>query len=225
MLLQKQSVRRNTHIEFDPTRAGLEFAKSVREAPQNIKYPVFVGGPSEQENSPSSKFRLRIVEELSKLDFEVYKGEDRLLTNAQRDGNLNAQTMEMSFISRHCKSVILIGTSPGALCELGLFSWHFSSSENKWICRNNLVFFALMDGRYKKDKSYINAGPIQSLKDAGANVINISNFDTFEIGRVIQKLVRHRAQIAAEKHSFISFDAIKRRIVFTLRALFNRPFP
>ena len=59
-------------------------------------------------------------------EFEVVLGEDDGLEDLRSKYGHYAHENELQFIQGQCNAVVLIASSPGSLCELGLFSYNSS---------------------------------------------------------------------------------------------------
>jgi len=104
--------------------------------PTSHPFPIFIGGPNPDSPCESAKFRTLLTKKLKANNFEVYRGEDEYVKEAGSNRCLNAQTHELSFIRERCRAVILIASSAGSFCELGLFSWHYSSAQSSWFLKD-----------------------------------------------------------------------------------------
>lgn len=84
-------------------------------------------------------------------------------------------------------SIVLIPESPGSFAELGSFA-NDSKLRKKIIC--------ILDKKYKKDKSFINKGPIKLIKDT--NKFAVIYIDPNDIDKAMPKLNSALHKIKAE---------------------------
>lgn len=156
-----------------------QFAKDLEGAFGRRKYVVFLCGPTlvKVNEDKASALRQRLKHELENDNFEVILGEDDGLEELRKKYTGMAHENELSFIRDHINSVLLIASSVGSFCELGLFSYHH--------VRENLRrtdFILILDEKYKNDGSYLNEGPAKAIDNFGKLIHgDFSNFDTTPI--------------------------------------------
>ena len=150
--------------------------KLVREK----EFFVFLCGPSSKKQSDDSELRKWLHCTLKNHGFTVVLGEDDGLEEPRLKRGADAQTNEVQFL-RMSKNVavIIIASSVGSFCELGLFSGLYAENRDKGGFDQNVdPFFVIFNEEFKDDKSYIREGPIK-IVDEEANVY-FSTFTDFE---------------------------------------------
>lgn len=177
-----------------PLKASVRrHAALLQEMSETAAFTVFLCGPTLNTASPdpAAKLRKRIIEELQKHHFEVVLGEDDGLEEARLKFGLNAQDNELEFIKGHCNAVIIIASSVGSFCELGLFSWHYVHKDGHIDKELPPAFIVLVDEKYKSHKSYLNEGPISAV-DAFGHVCFV-DYDTYDLSDLIKRLSNRRS--------------------------------
>ena len=172
----------------NPIKDSIEnFSRELGELFSRQKYVVFLCGPtlSKASEDAGAALRLRIKTELENDGFEVVLGEDDGLEDLRQKYNGMAHLNELQLIKSQCNSVILIASSPGSFCELGLFSYHHVHENAK-----NTDFILILDQAYKDDISYLNEGPAKAIEDYG-KLIHAS-FETFDFSDIIRRLKNRR---------------------------------
>ncbi len=155
------------------------FAKDLEKAFEDRKYVVFLCGPTlaNVDNDVASVLRLKFKNELEEDNFEVVLGEDDGLEELRATYSGMAHENELQFIQKHSNSVLLIASSVGSFCELGLFS-HQHVRENT----RQTDFILILDDNYQNDASYLNEGPAKAIENYGKLIYgNFSDFDTSEV--------------------------------------------
>lgn len=141
-----------------------KFAKRIRDdfyKPVNtFKTNIFLCGA---DISMKDKLRFKIAEEFKNIwnsyRYEIIYPEDifdELLYSSRSKDLLSLENL----LADSVDVVLMIPESPGSFAELGAFA----NNENlraKIIC--------IVDERYRKDKSFINQGPIKLIKKANKN--------------------------------------------------------
>jgi len=163
------------------------FAKDLDGAFNKSKYVVFLcgatlkiaGKPEDKDNSAG--LRKRIKEELEAEGFDVVLGEDDGLEYLRGKYSGMAHENELGFIQKQSNTVLLIASSVGSFCELGLFS-HQHVRENS----RGTDFILILDEKYKSDISYINEGPAKAIKNFGELVHG--DFSEFDTQPIIERL-------------------------------------
>jgi len=122
----------------------------------DFKTTIFLCGANIEDKS---KIRYKIAEKLKKYIFSfrydvIYPEEifDELLHSTKTKDLLSLEGL----LADSVDAIVLIPESPGSFAELGSFS-NDSELRQKIIC--------ILDKKYKKDKSFINKGPLKLIKD------------------------------------------------------------
>ena len=155
------------------------FSKDLEGAFKDRKYVVFLCGPAlaKASEDDAAALRLRIKNELEADDFEVVLGEDDGLEELRSKYAGMAHENELQFIQGHSNSVLLIASSVGSFCELGLFS-HQHVRDNA----RETDFILILNQEFKNDISYLNEGPAKAIDNFGKLVHgDLSAFDTAPI--------------------------------------------
>lgn len=167
-------------------------------AVNSTTFIVFLCGPSlngEKKESAQLRARLRQALEIEKI--EVILGEDDGLEEARLSVGLNAQDNELEFIRTGCNAVIIIADSPGAFCELGLFSWHFTSAHGlikRSEYRTDCV--VLIDKKYESHKSYINEGPAKAVRLFGS--VEFVDFASCDLKPLVERMTQNRTLVTVD---------------------------
>ena len=129
-----------------------QFGKDLEKAFEKKKYIVFLCGPrlDRANKDDAAKLRLRLKTELEGEDFEIVLGEDDGLENLRIRYAGMAHENELEFINNYSNSVLLIASSVGSFCELGLFSHHHVRQNAR-----HTDFILILDEQYKNDVSYL----------------------------------------------------------------------
>lgn len=91
-----------------------------------------------------------------------------------------AATAEALHAYNHTDAVILIPSSPGSFCELGLFS---NLGE---VCRKMLI---LLDKRFAKKPGYVHLGPARQAENYGAFVEQVSYEKLDDVRIIVRNFV------------------------------------
>jgi len=151
------------------------------------KMVVFLCGPSLVDLSvEGAQLRQDLKDALEAENFEVVLGEDDGLEDLRAMYGHYAHENELQFIEGQSNAVVLIASSPGALCELGLFSYKKVHADN-----NKTDFILIIDERFKGKRSYINEGPVTAIDDFGK--VYHGDLKSFDYKPIIKRLVRRRA--------------------------------
>jgi hypothetical protein len=183
-------------------------SRQLIDAVNDNPYVVFLCGPALSNfNDVGSRLRMRILQALNLLNFEVFLGEDDGLENARINTGLNAQDNELEFIKNHCDAVVIVAGSPGSFCELGLFSWHISRPDHFLKTRRKSIdCILLVDEKFKGGRSYFNEGPSASVMAFGA-VYHV-DFSVCSIDPIIDRLKQRRVVSSLDRVA-----ARRRRVV------------
>jgi len=151
------------------------------------RFVVFLCGPTLKNTSNEGvKLRKQIKEKLEAEKFEVILGEDDGLEDARLQLGADAQTNEMLFIEKKCNAIVLIASSVGAYCELGLFSEYVGRSDNK------IDFMLIISNRHEGKKSYLNHGPATVVKNI-SGMVYYEDLEAFDPTVIIDRLKKRRA--------------------------------
>lgn len=163
------------------------FGKELAEVFSEQKMVVFLCGPSLNDLSvEGAQLRKDLQDAMEAEGFEVVLGEDDGLEKLREMFGHYAHENELQFIQGQCNAVVLIASSPGSLCELGLFSYKKVHSEE-----NKTDFILIVADKYKGKRSYINEGPVTAIEDFGK--VYYGNLSSFDISPIIKRLKRRRA--------------------------------
>jgi hypothetical protein len=158
------------------------------------KMVVFLCGPAINcFQKPGEKLRALLEDVLAEEGFDVVLGEDDGLEKLRGKFNNYAHENELQFILRHCDAVILIASSVGSFCELGLFSYV------KVREKGEMDFILIIDKEYQGKKSYLIEGPAAAIEDFGK--VFYGDLDYFDISLVIDRLKRRRAVFLTKRPS------------------------
>jgi hypothetical protein len=148
---------------------------------------IFLCGPSSQNiNHPGAQLRIELEEVLEKEGFEVILGEDDGLENIRHKYSSYAHENELLFIQKHCNAVVLIASSVGAFCELGLFSY-----QKVHDLENMTDFILIISKDYENTASYLKEGPAAAIDDFGK--VFYGDLNNFDYTGIIERLKRRRA--------------------------------
>jgi len=171
----------------DDRRSIERFGEDLEKIFSGKRSVVFLCGPSmKKPKVPGVKLRKNLEVTLKKEGFEVVLGEDDGLEEIRNRYSTYAHENELLFIEKHCNCIILIASSVGAYCELGLFSYkklHGLSDKTDFVL--------VLSSKYKKAKSYLNEGPAAAIKDFGK--VYYGNLNNFDYSEIIDRLKRRRA--------------------------------
>ena len=133
--------------------------------------------------SQKNKIRYKVAEGLKKYwQYDIIYPEDifdELLYSSQSKDLLSLENL----LAESVDAIILIPESPGSFAELGAFA-NDEKLRTKIVC--------VLDQQYKKDKSFINQGPVKLIKNANkSGVIFIDpNKAVEEVERIVPLLKR-----------------------------------
>jgi len=168
------------------------FAEQLEQEFSSKDFVVFLCGPTLKDlDLPGAKLRKSLKDAFEIEGFDVVLGEDDGLEEPRLKFGLYAHDNELRFIENHCGAVVLVATSVGAFCELGLFSYKKSHNAN------HPDFILIVDEKYKNDKSYFNEGPAAAVEDSG--MVAFGNLDDFDIAPIIKRLRRRRTVYPTDK--------------------------
>lgn len=159
----------------------IKLSKKIREdifKPANtFKTTIFLCGA---DKSQKEKMRFKIAESLTgfwyKHFYDLIYPEDifeELLYSSQSKDLLSLEGL----LADSVDAIVLIPESPGSFAELGAFA-NDEKLRKKLIC--------LVDNKYKKDKSFINQGPLKLVKNE--NKHGLIFIDPSKIDKEIDKI-------------------------------------
>lgn len=159
------------------------FANDLDGAFEKKKYVVFLCGPRLDiaATDEAAALRSRLKGALESDSFDVVLGEDDGLEELRGKYSGMAHENELQFIQSHSNSVILIASSVGSFCELGLFS-HQHVRDNA----RSTDFILILDERYKGQISYLNEGPAKAIDNYGK--LLHGDFSDFDIDPILDRL-------------------------------------
>jgi len=141
----------------------------------NFKTTVFLCGA---DITQKDKIRYKIAEALKwRFWADIIYPEDifdELLYSSKTKDLLSLEGL----LADSVDAIVLIPESPGSFAELGAFA-------NDELLRSKLI--CLVDKKYKKDKSFINQGPLRLVKKA--NPFGLIFIDPDDIDEEIDKLI------------------------------------
>lgn len=130
--------------------------------------------------SQKDKMRYKVAEELGNqwgsFQYDIIYPEDifeELLYSSQANDLLSLENL----LAESVDAVVLIPESPGSFAELGAFA-NNEKLRNKLIC--------IVDKKFKKDKSFINQGPLKLVRKANKQALIFVDPDN--ISNVVEKL-------------------------------------
>lgn len=151
------------------------------------RFVVFLCGPSSKDlNHPGAQLRVDLEEALKQQGFEVILGEDDGLEGIRHKYSNYAHENELMFIRQHCNAVILIASSVGAYCELGLFSY---KKVHDLESKTDLIL--IISNEYENVQSYLSEGPAAAIDDFGR--VFYGDLSNFDYSNIIKRLRRRRS--------------------------------
>ncbi|MEX0964421.1 MAG: hypothetical protein WDZ52_10340 [Pseudohongiellaceae bacterium] len=164
-----------------------KFANDLEGAFENRRFVVFLCGPTLDLACEDKAAALRkcIKDELEAEDFDVVLGEDDGLEMLRKKFSGMAHDNELQFIQAHSNAVVLIASSAGSFCELGLFSHQHVHANAR-----RTDFILIMDETFKNEVSYMNEGPAKAIEIFGQLVH--CDFSAFDTGALINRLKTRR---------------------------------
>ncbi|MBI4621483.1 MAG: hypothetical protein HY739_15215 [Desulfobacterales bacterium] len=148
---------------------------------------VFLCGPSSKDlDHPGAQLRVDLEEALKQEGFEVILGEDDGLESLRHKYSNYAHENELMFIQKHCNAVILIASSVGAYCELGLFSY-----KKVHDLESMTDFILIISNEYENVQSFLIEGPAAAIDDFGK--VFYGDLSNFDYSNIIKRLRRRRS--------------------------------
>lgn len=159
------------------------FGLDLEHAFKKQKYVVFLCGPTldKVEEDKASALRQKIKEELESDGFEVVLGEDDGLEELREKYTGMAHENELQFIQKHSNAVLLIASSVGSFCELGLFSYQHVRDNAR-----GTDFILILDEKYEGVPSYLNEGPAKAIDNFGK--LFHGDFASFDTSPILDRL-------------------------------------
>jgi hypothetical protein len=159
----------------DCTRISNKIRDDIYKPAFNFKTTVFLCGA---DITQKDKIRYKIAEALKRRFWAdiIYPEDifDELLYSSKTKDLLSLEGL----LADSVDAIVLIPESPGSFAELGAFA-------NDEILRSKLI--CIVDKKYKKDKSFINQGPLRLVKKA--NQFGLIFIDPDDIDDEIDKLI------------------------------------
>jgi hypothetical protein len=151
------------------------------------KAVVFLCGPSITDPpKPGAALRQQLKDALTREGFEVVLGEDDGLESIRKKYSNYAHENELMFIKKHCYAVVLVASSVGAYCELGLFSYKMAHDK-----KNKTDFILIISEEYRGRRSYLIEGPAAAIEDFGK--VYYGDLGSFDYYDIITRLKRRRS--------------------------------
>lgn len=158
----------------DCIRISKKIREEIYRPAYNFKTTVFLCGA---DINKKEKLRYKIASALKKEYWYdlVYPEDifDELLYSSRTKDLLSLERL----LADSVDAIVLIPESPGSFAELGAFA-NDDKLRNKLVC--------IVDKKYKKDKSFINQGPLNLVKKA--NPTGLVFIDTDDVENEIHKL-------------------------------------
>ena len=161
----------------DCIKLSTKIREDIYKPAYNFKTTIFLCGARIDNKD---KIRYKIAEKLQSYKYSfrydiIYPEGifDELLHSAKTKDLLSLE----SLLADSVDSIVLIPESPGSFAELGSFA-NDSKLREKIIC--------LIDKKYRKDKSFINKGPIKLIKET--NKFAVIYIDPNNIDKAMPKL-------------------------------------
>jgi len=165
------------------------YSQELAELYHSKKFAVLLCGPTLGDlntlGKPGESLRKKLKDALEEKGFDVILGEDDGLEEPRLQYGMDAQENEMSFVKKHCNAIVLIASSIGAYCELGLFSYYKIHSTDK------LDFILIISDEHEGKKSYLNLGPATAVEHWGK--VYYEDLEKFEVSSVVKRLEQRRA--------------------------------
>lgn len=187
---------KNTYQEIskaDYTRISNKIRDDIYKPAFNFRTTVFLCGA---DITQKDKIRYKIAYALQRRFWSdiIYPEDifDELLYSSKTKDLLSLEGL----LADSVDAIVLIPESPGSFAELGAFA-NDEKLRNKLIC--------VVDKKYKKDKSFINQGPLRLVKKA--NQFGLIFIDPDNIDEEIDKLtssLRKMKKVSAKRGDRIS---------------------
>jgi hypothetical protein len=170
----------------------LKIAQSIRRYGDELqeifarkRAAVFLCGPAiDKLEKPGEQLRQELEKTLKTEGFDVILGEDDGLEQIRNKYSSYAHENELLFVEKHCLATVLIASSVGSFCELGLFSY-------KKVHGIQSDFILIISDEFEGAKSYLNEGPAAAIEDFGK--VYYGDLKNFDYSDLLQRLKRRRA--------------------------------
>jgi hypothetical protein len=175
-------------MKVDLKQSVIHFSEDMDEIFSKNKFVIFLCGPTLDlvGKDKAADLRKKLKEEFEKEGFEVVLGEDDGLEYLREKYDGMAHENELQFIQGYSNAVVLIASSVGSFCELGLFSHqHVRNNENR------THFILIVDEKYKNEGSYMNEGPVLAI-DLYGDVFHV-DFVNFNTAPLLKRLKSWRS--------------------------------
>lgn len=170
-------IETTTISKTDCKKLSLKIKEDVFKPVTTFKITIFLcGADMNQKNKLRSKIATFLTEKWFSFLYDIIYPEDifdELLYSSQSKDLLSLENL----LAESVDAIILIPESPGSFAELGAFA-NNEKLRSKIIC--------IIDQKYKKDKSFINQGPLKLIKNA--NKKGVLFIDPLKIDDAIYKL-------------------------------------
>lgn len=177
----------------DCTRISNKIRDDIYKPAFNFKTTVFLCGA---DINQKDKIRFKVANELKKWTrADIIYPEDifeELLYSSKTKDLLSLEGL----LADSVDAIVLIPESPGSFSELGAFA-NDEKLRSKLIC--------IVDQKYKKDKSFINQGPLKLVKKS--NKFALIFIDPNKIDKEIDKIIlalRKMKKVSAKRGDKIS---------------------
>ncbi len=176
-------------------------AKKLQEA--SAKYAaditVFLAGPYIKPKEPAPDgdgitnahraryFLFHKIFDQKNITSSLGEHQDLLDIGAEAFGNLaNAHNSELLVAKKYSDAVIILPSSPGSFCEIGLFAEHSA------ICEKMLI---IVDEQFREAKSYFSLGPLAEAESKKSRVEYCKYDDTEQMWAIVQNFLSYMTSI------------------------------
>lgn len=173
----------------------LELASTIQQffvdESDNVReFNVFLcGGKSSQQVSLRDKLRAKLTKTKSSYNYTVYYPEE--LFNELLYGHANKDLIELeNLLAESVSCVVLVIESAGSFVELGAFANHEKLSDKLVV---------VLDEKYRKDKSFINLGPVRFLKNMSKSQVIYHSFDIKDIDKLAKSIRESIRKLSSSK--------------------------
>ncbi len=161
----------------DCNKISAKIREDIFKPVNSYKTTIFLCGA---DISQKEKIRYKVAEALNnwlyRFQYDVIYPEDifdELLYGSQTKDLLSLENL----LAESVDAIVLIPESPGSFAKLGAFA-NDERLRNKLIC--------IIDKKHKKDKSFINQGPLKLIRKANAH--GLIFIDPGNISKEVEKL-------------------------------------
>lgn len=197
--------------EADCKKLSTKIREDIFNPVNTYKITIFLCGA---DISQKDKIRYKVAEALGKWwyssKYDIIYPEDifeELLYSSQTKDLLSLENL----LAESVDAVVLIPESPGSYAELGAFA-NDEKLRNKLIC--------IVDKKFKKDKSFINQGPLKLVRKANKHGLifidpdDISN-EVEKISASLKKMKKSSSKVS-DKITFLQLDNFLLPTIFLL---------